>query len=248
MKILPRLLLTYLVFLLVVVLYGFFSYQNNQQTQHTYQRLNTQSLPLMAALNQIQRAALQVVASTVEAGLIHSLDIEAVVGEESTPGSEEAELAEQGAKQLALAIEQYSALLERSSVDDRRFAEQIKLQSLALLQLSRRFFGVIKRDLDSHELLQIKDALEAMEEAEVLLLTLSQTAIDHERGQISDRTEEVSGAIIHNLHILVAGVLVMIVRYENSGRPLKASPRVIFRCRFRCRLRTSWVNWRWRLI
>ena len=211
MKILPRLLLTYLVFLLVVVLYGFFSYQNNQQTQHTYQRLNTQSLPLMAALNQIQRAALQVVASTVEAGLIHSLDIEGVVGEKSTPGSEEAELAEQGAKQLALAIEQYSALLERSSVDDRRFAEQIKLQSLALLQLSRRFFGVIKRDLDSHELLQIKDALEAMEEAEVLLLTLSQTAIDHERGQISDRTEEVSGAIIHNLHILVAGVLVMIV-------------------------------------
>jgi len=213
MKILSRLLLTYLTISVVVVLFGFFSYQNNNQMQREYELLNQQSLPLLDALNSAQQGVLRVVASTAEAGLLYFIEVdfderaEEGADEQAEEESEE-ELAEQGALQLTQAVNQYVALVDQYFPDTREISQSLSSQSFQLLQLSEQFFKALEQNTSSAVLLSIKEQLE---EAELEFLTLSRTAIDRESSAIDARTQEVNAAISQHRVILVAGVLLMLL-------------------------------------
>ncbi len=211
MKLLPRFLFTYFIISMVVLLFGFFSYQNNQRTQQEYQLLNQHSLPLLSSLNALQQGALRIVASTTEAGLLHYLTIDA----DADAGEDEQELAEQRRGLLSRAIAEYTARVARDFPDDRKLASTVNDNALYLLRLSDAFFEALAVGQSSAALLQLK---EEFEEAELQFLAATQAAIDHETQKIEARTQEVSGAIQQHLYILVTGVLLMLLLGINMVR------------------------------
>ncbi len=223
MKIGNRLLLAYLANSLVVLLFGIFAYQGNQQTQSEYQQLNQHSLPILETLNEIQLGAMRVISSTAEAGLIHSLqtgDDEAPPAESEETGNEEQALAEQGERRLRAAAAQYTLLLNhssapafshssnRSSNHETNLSIQIEKESEALLQLSKAFFAALENDASSRAQLETKAQLE---DAEIRLLQISQQAINHEKAEIEKRTQDVSDAIDQHVQVLFIGVGVIML-------------------------------------
>lgn len=202
MKIRHRLLLASAINILIVAVVGYLSFQTSQSMQDAYQKLNRQGLPLIEALEQIRSGALRVVASTSEAGLLHTLggDIESDHGE--------AALAEEGTHLLTEAVTNYRTLIDSYFAHEVATANEVSSSAEKLLKESAEFFEALDRRADADDLIEIKEELEV---AEIQLLELSVKALTQKHTEIAAQSKAVTAALTSHRNTVTIGLALIIL-------------------------------------
>jgi HAMP domain-containing protein len=200
-----RLLLGKLFNILIVMTVGYFAVASTQQIKADYQRLSLETLPVIEALEELRFNVLRVISSTSEAGLLITLG-EAEEAEDSV--SDEGGLAQQGAANLRVALNQYRNLVGQYFPEDLSQANIISFEAEILIGISNQFFDALDRSVGPSELMEFKEKLEASEQR---LLQLIQDVLYEEEREIEERSVLVVESVHNQQLILSLGIVLIIM-------------------------------------
>lgn len=215
MKIKSRLLLALLITILIVLIVSYASLQTNRSLHHSYQQLSDETLPLIATLQELRYLTQKLIADTAHGELLRLLPPQepiATPSQEAQSASPLAQLERQrtitiDTEQLKESLLHYQQLVSLYFPDEAEYAQLLDEQSSKLLTITQQVIGAEGHRLSSHQRLSFQLQMEQLAQG---IFSLSDEAMEHEREEVTERSEAIATSIEQHLHVIIVGTLLII--------------------------------------
>ncbi|MCJ8268487.1 MAG: ATP-binding protein [Psychrosphaera sp.] len=210
MKIRSKLLSAYLLVAVSSVMVGFIGSMTTPQVKLAFDRLTTQSIPIIAAIDDIRFAGMLMVSSTSEYGFIAAENAAAGLDKqvddskqaEGSPledGEEEEQQAIAAGVLLNDAIRRYEGFVLNFFPDEKVLLTRLKAATQQLLITSDKLIKLKKQGISGRQVIELK---EYFEDNEKLFLNNVENSLAHQYEQLKQREEQVNHAITKGNSIL----------------------------------------------
>lgn len=219
MKIKSKLLTGYLLVAVSSVLVGFIGTLTTPQVKLAFDRLTTQTIPIIEAIEDVQFGGLRLVSSTSEYGFIIAEKAAATAaGEESDESGEsgESDEVEAAKQQLNGAIKRYEYFVLTFFPDEAVFLKKIKISAQQLQQNADIVIDLKKRGISGREVLEAK---ELFEDSEKLFLNDVTDMLEHEHQELVLRSDQVNMAITtgNNTLWVASGLAILLALFMGNA-------------------------------
>ncbi|WP_210397747.1 hypothetical protein [Motiliproteus sediminis] len=216
--------------LLTTLTTGMLLHSNLDQAARTHDRSHTDAGQVLESLVGIRHAAMRIVSSTAEYGLLakaanNSLQQPqpaAAVAEAEIQQQQEVRLIGEGKQSFKQQLDRYRLLVTRLYPGDRPGAERLFYEGNLLRQTASHLLDALGGEPSSLSIIDLKEQFEA---TEVRFLELADKLIAAERQRAEVMTHRVDSALQGAKLILAAGALLMLVLLGLLHRALKRHSR-----------------------
>ena len=192
MTIRQKLILAFMSVAFFVGIVGFVGVDVSNKTHTSFKQISQETIPLIAALNDLNVAGLRIVSSTSEYGFITAEKKAAGMNNTenqiaSEEEKEEERLIESGRSQYDDAIKRLGQLIQKYRPEQEVFYTEINDSGQELQRISKKIITLKNQGISGLKILESK---EGFEKAENHFLHAVTTFLEHEKSEFTNREEQ----------------------------------------------------------